>query len=176
MRNVMTRSAERWTFSCSHTNDTPVLCAAALHPGLSRSDLAFFVERDADLTSWLAAVPPEQHLWAADDDLLAHLDALADFEPDVAITLLTKVLHRKRPDFVPLLDRHVIDFYRRPGDPRRANEAWPLVIRRIRDDLGTPEQRLLVAMATSTVDDDAEARVPLSMLRFIDIAIWMERR
>lgn len=153
---------------------TDVLCAASLHPGLRRADLEFFARRGDDLSAWLHRVPTDLQLWMADDGLLAHLDALVGFEPDVPLTLLTKVLHRKRPHFIPLLDRHVIDWYRRSGDPRRVDEAWPLVTRRMRDDLLHPGQRDALASYCSSVSTFESETV--SMIRFIDIAIWMESR
>ena len=151
-----------------------VLCAASLHPGLRRADLEFFARRGNDLVAWLGRVPPDLQLAEADDELLAHLDALADFEPDVSLTLLTKVLHRKRPHFIPLVDRHVIDWYRQPGDPRRVDEAWPLATRRIRDDLRHPETLRFLSQYGASVGTFGNETV--SIVRFIDIAIWMEPR
>lgn len=158
----------------STVTPTDVVCTAALHPGLRRADLEFFARRGDVLTGWLDQVPPDLALGEASDELLAHLDALADFEPGVSLTLLTKVLHRKRPQFIPLLDRHVIDWYRQRGDPRRVDEAWPLVIRRVHGDLQRPDTRQFL------VDYGAPVRTfgseTVSMIRFIDIAIWMEGR
>ena len=175
--------AEVWAFTYydavptahdSTVAPTDVLCATALHPGLRRADLEFFARRGDDLARWLDRVPADLHLGEADDWLLAHLDALADFEPGASLTLLTKVLHRKRPQFIPLLDRHIIDWYRQPGDPRRVDEAWPLVTRRLRDDVQHPETREFLT------NYDAPVRTfgceTVSMIRFIDIAIWMEGR
>ncbi len=158
----------------STVSPTDVLCAASLHPGLRRADLEFFARRGDDLAAWLDRVPADLQLWEAEDDMLAHLEALADYEPDVSLTLLTKVLHRKRPHFIPLLDRHVIDWYRQPGDPRRVDEAWPLVTRRIRDDLRRPETLRLLAKYGAPVRTFGNEAV--SMVRFIDITIWMEPR
>lgn len=160
----------------NHVTPIDVVCTAALHPTLRRTDLEFFVRRRDDLAGWLAAVPHDQQLWEADEQLLAHLDSLVEFDPEVPLTLLTKVLHRKRPSFVPLLDRHVIDFYRQPGDSRQVLDAWPNVVRRIREDLATPEQRLLIAVAIPSVHDNDGETIPISLLRFIDIAIWMQNR
>lgn len=153
---------------------TDVVCAASLHSGLRRSDLEFFTRRRDELAGWLDAVPADHELWEADDRMLAHLDALADFEPDVTLTLLTKVLHRKRPLFVPLLDRHVIDWYRQPGDARKVNEAWPLLIRRIKADLDVAETRLQLDVYIAGITTTGHDRV--SILRFVDVAIWMEGR
>lgn len=158
----------------SNITPTDVVCTASLHPGLSRADLEFFARRRTDLARWLDQVPADLVLCDADGEMLAHLDALGQFEPDVALTLLTKVLHRKRPRFVPLLDRHVIDWYRQPGDPRRINEAWPLVVRRLRRDLEVPETTLQLGKYCALISTAAGEH--LSAVRFVDIAIWMEGR
>ena len=162
-----------------------VLAAGALHPGLSRRDLAFFVERSADLAAWLAVVPTDEAqepatLWFADDGLLDHVGELARLADGVQLTLLSKVLHRKRPGVVPLLDRHIVDRYRPVTGERRPIEAWPGVLRGIRDDLASPEDRFVLLMAASEIaresaGPDGEA-TDLGLLRFIDIAVWMESR
>ena len=158
----------------SNVTPTDVVCTASLHPGLSRTDLEFFTRRQDDLAAWLDQVPPDLELWEGGEKTLAHLDVLADFEPDVTLTLLTKVLHRKRSKVVPLLDRHVIDWYRQPGDPRKINEAWPLVVRRIKDDLDMPATRSRLVKYCAEIKPFNNK--PVSVLRFMDIAIWMERR
>jgi hypothetical protein len=156
-----------------------VLCAASMHPGLSRDDLAFFVDQKDELSAWLDVVDPNLTLWDSDDRVLRNVESLASFEPAVTLSLLTKVLHRKRPRLIPLLDRHVVDFYRPITGERRPVLAWPGLLRAIRADLGSPELRLLVQTAAEmsgamTRVGDADATIGL--LRFIDIAIWMSAR
>lgn len=152
-----------------------VLAASALHPGLSRAELAFFVEYADEISAWLAAVDPDQRLWT-DAKSLEHLYALVGFADQVPLTLLTKVLHRKRPGFIPLLDRHVVDWYRPVTGERRPIAAWPKLIRAIHNDLGTPEQRLIVAVATGSALKGFDGDVEMPLLRFVDIAIWMASR
>lgn len=146
-----------------------VLAAAALHPGLSRTDLAFFVERADDLSDWLRSIPVDAELRTADSNLLAHLDALIDFD-GVSITLLSKVLHRKRPSLVPLLDRHIIDWYRPVTGERSATLAWAPIIRAMQQDLIADASGPLTAIA-----DALRPELPTSpsAIRLIDIAIWM---
>jgi hypothetical protein len=146
-----------------------VLAAAALHPGLSRSDLAFFVDRADDLSDWLRSVPVDADLRTADSNLLAHLDALIDFD-DVSITLLSKVLHRKRPSLIPLLDRHVIDWYRPETGERSATLAWAPIIRSMQQDLVGDVNGSLTTIADALRPELAS---PPTAIRLIDIAIWM---
>ncbi|MHB8328031.1 MAG: hypothetical protein ACYDD6_00115, partial [Acidimicrobiales bacterium] len=64
-------------------NVTPVdvLCAAALHPGLSRSDLSFFRDRHTDLSAWLADMPDGCHLRETSDQVVDHLARLPEAFP-----------------------------------------------------------------------------------------------
>jgi len=146
-----------------------VLAAAALHPGLSRTDLAFFVDRADDLSDWLRSVPVHAELRSADSDLLDHLDALVDFD-GVSITLLSKVLHRKRPSLIPLLDRHIIDWYRPVTSQRSATLAWAPIIRAMQQDLIGDLNGSLTQIADALRPELAS---PPSAIRLIDIAIWM---
>ena len=146
-----------------------VLAAAALHPGLSRSDLAFFMGRADDMSGWLRGVPVDAELQSADLELLAHLDALVDFD-DVSITLLSKVLHRKRPSLIPLLDRHIIDWYRPVTGERSATAAWAPIVRAMQQDLITGANGSMTRIADALRPELAS---PPSAIRLIDIAIWM---
>jgi hypothetical protein len=146
-----------------------VLAAASLHPGLSRTELAFFVDRADDLSDWLRGVPADAELLTADSDFLAHLDALVDFD-GVSITLLSKVLHRKRPSLIPLLDRHIIDWYRPVTGERSATLAWARIIRAIQQDLIDDVNESLTEIADALRPELAS---PPSVIRLIDIAIWM---
>src|SRR5690606_2871802 len=71
---------------------TDVVCAAALHPGLGRADLAFFHERGDELSGWLQALPSDSPLWEVGGDVVAHVAHLADRFAEVSISLLSKVL------------------------------------------------------------------------------------
>lgn len=154
-----------------------VLAASVLHPGLSRTELAFFIEHADELTDWLRDVPPDQTLWDADAELLSHLDSLTGFADAVSLGLVTKVLHRKRPDFVPLLDRHVVDHYRPITGVRRPVAAWPPVVRALLGDLDSAEKRALIAAAAAGIRPDiAPHEYQMPLLRYVDIALWMAAR
>lgn len=159
-----------------------VLCAGALHPGLSKADLAFFRDRADDISGWLADVPTGSRLWEVPDEAIDHLADLPGLLPDASITLLSKVLHRKRPHLIPLLDRHIIDWYRPVTGKRLAADAWGSIIRAMREDEGDPERRLLYSVAFGDVerelwpDAQTHGRPALSWIRCLDIAIWMGSR
>ena len=159
-----------------------VVCAAALHPGLSRADLAFFRERAADVTAWLAPLPSGPRLWEVPVEVVDHLATLPAAFPHITPTLLSKVLHRKRPHLIPLLDRHVIDWYRPVTGKRAAVEAWETLVRTMRDEELDSERRVLTSIAVGTIeaelwpDVDGDDRPHLSWLRAVDIAIWMAGR
>ncbi len=174
---------ETWAYHCydrvptALDNDvTPVdvLTAASLHPGLSREDLAFFRDAHGALSEWLSATPNDTALADADDDRLRQLATLADFGEDVSLTLLTKVLHRKRPQLIPLLDRHVIDWYRPVTGERSAPRAWEPILRAMRGDM-TGEPRMILAIASGVLRGEMTEPTP-SWTRMIDIAIWMAAR
>lgn len=159
-----------------------VLAAAALHPGLSRSDLGFFVHRREQLSDWLSELSPELHLGDADDRTLGHLASAVDFERHVSITLLSKVLHRKRPTLIPLMDRHIIDWYRPVTGERSPIRAWGPLLQAMQEDTKSePALSLASALAAfapaarpDVIGSDAVRH--LSLLRAIDIAIWMGSR
>lgn len=148
-----------------------VLSTAALHPGISRSDLAFFVEQREGIQAWLSEVPSDVPLQKADDDVLIHLAALAEWGSAPHLTLLTKVLHRKRPQLIPLIDRHVINHYRPLTGERRAESAWPRLLREIKMDLQGPAGGVVSAWANYV---RTESGVSVSALRILDIAVWMD--
>jgi hypothetical protein len=146
-----------------------VLAAAALHPGLSRDDLAWFEDHRASLDGWLADVAPQAQL--GDPDTRIALEQLCEFD-GVTLTLLAKVLHRKRPHLVPLVDRHVVDRYRPITGQRKPLEAWPGLLDALVVDLEQNTDALF-AIRTELWD---ELGVDVSALRICDIAIWMEAR
>lgn len=159
-----------------------VLCAAALHPGLSRDDLSYFRERQDDIAAWLHRVPTESKLWELSESEVEHIAALPIGRPSAPITLLSKVLHRKRPHAIPLLDRHVIDWYRPVTGQRAAVEAWGPLVREIRAEELEGEHRLVTSIALNGVEQELwpgvgpDERPRLSWIRAVDIAIWMGSR
>jgi hypothetical protein len=149
-----------------------VLSASALHPGLSRADLAYFSEHDGDLHRWLDRTPGDVWLRDADDNLIATLSELAEWDDSPSLSLLTKVLHRKRPHLIPLIDSHVVDWYRPVTGQRSAARAWPHLLNALRQDLGGMNAFLLAVMS---IDLEKEMPRSLGHLRLLDIALWMNR-
>ncbi len=146
-----------------------VVCAGALHPGISRDDLAYFWEHRDALTSWLDSFPVDLKLLTADDGTIARLAELPSLFQGPSLSLLTKVLHRKRPWLIPVIDRDVIDLYRPLTGQRRAADAWNPLLHHLADDLRAnreplAEFRFVLYMLHG---------LSLSDLRTADIIIWM---
>jgi hypothetical protein len=166
----------------THVSRTDVLAAAALHPGLSRDDLAYFHEQTAHVDRWVASLPTDLMLADAPDEIVEHLVALPAALPGPSLTLLTKVLHRKRPHLVPLLDRHIIDWYRPLTGQRAVTSAWGPVLLAMRDDLSRHEAGRTLTATVSIIERELASRLSdgrhltMSWLRAIDIAVWMGSR
>ena len=146
-----------------------VVCAGALHPGLSRDDLSFFWDHRDELNQWLDGFPVDLELRTADDSTIARLSELPDLFGGPSLSVLTKVLHRKRPWLIPMIDREIIDWYRPLTEQRRAADAWNPLLHHLADDLRTNRNPL------------AELRFALHMLhgvsitdlRTVDVIVWM---
>ncbi len=134
------------------------------------------------LDAWLGKVPPDARLSDAGPDelaLLGELFAVLDGgqrRPHLSGAVLAKVMHRKRPAFVPLYDRHVDHCYRgAPGAPitrdvkRPWSEFMPLLGQAMIEDLRREADYLaeVVAMATNPV---------ITTLRALDIVAWQAGR
>jgi hypothetical protein len=161
--------------SCGILELGDVTATAALHPGLSRADLAFFRGHLLALRTWLAVLPVGVGLARVDDYVLDHLLGLADLTNEVTLSLLSKVLHRARPELIPLVDRHVLDRYRSITGKRATGAAWPDLVRAMRADLQLPANRLALDEIRQELQAALATCVP-SDVRLVDIAIWMEAR
>ncbi len=146
-----------------------VVCAGALHPGISLDDLAYFWDYRDDLNVWLDRFPPDLELRAADDTTMSELAELPSLFPGPSLSLLTKVLHRKRPWLIPIIDREVIDLYRPLTGQRRAVDAWEPLLRHLADDLQTNRDPLAELRLALRIPHG----ISVTDLRTIDIIIWM---
>lgn len=146
-----------------------VLAASALHPGLSRSDLAFFAERSAEIATWLRDVPASAQLPDVDPAVLRRVVDIREWPGAPSLTLLSKVLHRCRPGLIPLVDKHILDWYRPVTGERSAPAAWPALLKALGEDVVINAQPLAEIRAVVAGDTGVE----VSDLRLIDIAIWM---
>lgn len=138
-----------------------VLAAAALHPKITRADLEWFARHRKTLQGLLEQLPREVDLADADPTPVNTIATLAD--RGVELSLLSKVLHRKRPKLIPLLDRTLTGWYRRQLRTQSA-AAWPELVRALAEDL------------RANADEIAALRpiAPLTDLRIADIVIWMK--
>jgi hypothetical protein len=87
-------------------------------------------------------------------------------------TIISKVLHRKRPDLVPLYDSRIFESYTAPGAiPRAAHRSWrefmELLCAQMRDDLRAETDAFdeLVGVA-------GDSGALLTRLRILDILVW----
>ncbi len=127
---------------------------------------------------------PAVGLEDADDDqvaAVAELFAVLDEAPyagrgpggsPVRGTILSKVLHRKRPELVPLYDSRIFESYTAPGAlERAAHRSWrdfmALLCAQMRADLQA-EADAFAALQAVARDAGAE----LSRLRVLDILVW----
>jgi len=122
---------------------------------------------------------PEVELQRADDDhvlCVAGLFGILD-EPRYAGrgirgTIVSKVLHRKRPELVPLYDSRIFQAYTAPGAiARTTDRAWQefmaLLCMQMRDDL---QAEAAAFQALEKLADDQGS--PLTQLRILDILVW----
>lgn len=122
---------------------------------------------------------PEVSLEEADDDhvmCVAGLFGILD-EPryagrGVRGTIVSKVLHRKRPDLVPIYDSRIFEAYTAPGVlPRSPERSWQefmhALCSQMRADLRGEHDAFEELQAVAE-----EAGAALTKLRILDILVW----
>ena len=132
-----------------------------------------------DLSAGLAALPPTALADTDDEGIALVARCFADLDHPrysghgVRGTILSKVLHRKRPDLVPLYDSRIWTAYTAPGAVVRSGKrSWvdfmTLLCAQMRADLQaeSAEFARLVGVA-------AESGATLTPLRLLDILVWM---
>lgn len=129
----------------------------------------------------LARCPVDADLNADDAplDLVEELLAAAVNAPYVLIPVVTKVLHRKRPLLIPMLDQVVLDYYLNAldradlrgstQDKKKAATTAMIVLRALRSD----------ALAASRELDELKLVLGgegfhLTPIRILDILLWSE--
>jgi Family of unknown function (DUF6308) len=161
-----------------------VVASAAMQPRISREDYGYFGDhriRDA-WSSWLRELPEEAQLGRSSLSTVAHLQGLFEVlqsleSPNAhtpSLSLLTKVLHRRRPHLIPIFDRSVVDFYR-PVTRQRGEASWPLLVEALDRDLSEVlNYEVLERIAAEVMDAIGQRYDRLSALRCLDIAVWMK--
>jgi hypothetical protein len=154
--------------------DADLLAPALIGAEVDRGRFALLREMLPALTG--VATLPQVAIEDADGaaiDAVADLFAVLDEAPyagkGVRGTILSKVLHRKRPDLVPLYDSRIFESYTAPGAiPRAAHRSWreflQLLCSQMRDDLRAEQAAFdeLVQIAGGE----------LTRLRILDILVW----
>jgi hypothetical protein len=155
-----------------------LLAPTLLEAHIDAGRFGVLVEMLPQLTG-VGDLPPSGLAEATDDDIaaVAALFAVLDAEKyrrrGVRGTIVSKVLHRKRPDLVPLYDSRIDAGYRASGRiPHDPDRSWvqfmDLLCRLMREDL-TRE-----AAAFAGLVPVADARgAHLTPLRTLDILVWM---
>ena len=151
----------------------PVLMGVHIDPG------RFSLLREMMPALEAVADLPEVSLEEADDDhvmCVAGLFGILD-EPryagrGVRGTIVSKVLHRKRPDLVPIYDSRIFEAYTAPGVlPRTLDRSWQefmrLLCTQMREDLRTESTAFSELQLAAE-----EAGAPISKLRILDILVW----
>ncbi len=132
------------------------------------------------LNEQLSTISPEASLLSsAQTEIVGQLYAPLDSRPrphGVKGTTLSKVLHRKRPDLVPLFDREVRKCFtdkhgrtaaRVPYDRKRSwSDYMTLLAGEIRNDLLEAEDNW------ADVHEAVSGEVPITLLRCFDIVAW----
>jgi hypothetical protein len=129
----------------------------------------------------LAGIPAEASLLDSDLPLteVGGLLHAAVQVPEVLVAVATKVLHRKRPALIPMLDDVVIGYYLaalgradlrgRTQDKRHAASVAMIVLGAFRDDLlavSAEVEKLRLALA--------EVGFPVSPVRLMEVLIWSQ--
>jgi Family of unknown function (DUF6308) len=88
-------------------------------------------------------------------------------------TIISKVLHRKRPDLVPLYDSRIWTAYTATGAvPRASHRTWVefmvLLCKQMRDDINANRDEFESLRKVA-----AGAGAQLTLLRILDILVWM---
>lgn len=122
---------------------------------------------------------PEVALQDADEDhvmCVAGLFGILD-EPryagrGVRGTIVSKVLHRKRPELVPIYDSRIFEAYTAPGVIARATDrSWQqfmaLLCMQMRDDLQAEASAFAALQALAAAEG-----TPVTQLRILDILVW----
>lgn len=125
----------------------------------------------------LVGIPRDAHLRDADLEALEGLLAAACEVPGVLVPVATKVLHRKRPHLIPMLDNvvlaHYFGYLNRPElvgrsqDKRRAASVAMIALDAFRADLeaATP---VLVDVAGQL----RAAGTPVTGVRLLELLVW----
>jgi cyclic pyranopterin monophosphate synthase len=143
--------------------------AAPLIPGFSAAMVDQLARRDPEISHALSQIPARASLtdpydaipWSAVKDLIG-----ASVGPGVGLSRATKVLHKKRPALIPVIDEPIVRYAMRvdPGLPAEPADSAVRIMEILKVDLDRNLDSL--ARASEDVDD-----VALTPLRVLDLSI-----
>jgi hypothetical protein len=155
-------------------NDGDLLAPTLLNAAPSIRSFDGLCQLRPKLETALRAIPPDLDIITCSHDDLKLLQLLLPVEKPpwgVGGTMVAKVLHRKRPKFIPLYDSRVWHVYAEIGThplKRQGKRSWAEFFeqlgRQMRSDL-LENLEFWEALATSDGRD-------LSLLRVLDIVVW----
>lgn len=144
---------------------TDLVAVTLLDVALPPPSVRSLLETDADkFNDLLAAVPGNVDLWDVSDEDLANSEALywaLRKLPKVGRTRASKLMARKRPRLIPVVDSVII------AALKLGDDSWVA----LRACLGDPAVRNSVEASRP---DNAPAEF-ISTLRLLDAAVWMRR-
>lgn len=150
-----------------------VLAAGAMSVGLSKADLSWFWTAKQELGAFLAELPRNVQLEDADNRTVERVRSVAMMaagSDSVSVSLMSKILHRKRPALIPMLDKAAQDHYRAEL-PTRGEAAYPSLVTALQADLRSNHgalERISQELSGRTGHDS-------DPLRIVDISIWMSQ-
>lgn len=157
-----------------HLEPSDVLVAAAFYAGLSRRDLAFYEDHMSALESWLAELPINTPLAALNAAGQARLCELSERCGEYwQLRVISPVLHRKRPELIPLMHRSTLKWYGIRGED--VSESWKLLVTQLQEDLCDDQNRRSLMEVREELRRELGSNTPTD-LRMLDIAISMATR
>jgi len=129
----------------------------------------------------LRGIPQDADLSTFDADLTVaeRLLSAACAEPQILLARAAKVLHRKRPGYIPMLDSVMMAAYGQAmnqphlirhavEDKKRAGSAAAIVMAAFRTDVATVTERLAPLHQSLR-----EEGTPMTPVRLLEVAVWM---
>ena len=143
--------------------------AAPLIAGFGAPIVDFLARRDLEINHALSQIPARASLtdssetipWSAVKDLVA-----ASVGPGMGLSRATKILHKKRPALIPVIDEPIVRYVMRvePNLPAEPADSTVRIMQILKEDL----DRNLDALARASEDVDDVALTPL---RVLDLSI-----
>ena len=161
-----------------HITPVDVMVTNAVNSRLDTADKIRNVHRGLakECDPILAKISQDAHLLDEpfNEDSIAELFEAACCVPDVLLSRATKVLHRKRPHLIPMLDNVVLTHYvggaevARAQDKGRAPQVGMEALTGFRADLRACQPAL------RDILHPIGGRFPLSEVRALEALVWME--